>query len=68
VLPLTDVHWTAATMADVLADAGFADVTSRAPLLADAVELAEPAAVARFDWQQERSTPPFIILTGEKPT
>jgi ubiquinone/menaquinone biosynthesis C-methylase UbiE len=68
VLPLTDVHWTAATMAEVLRSTGFAEVTSRAPLLADAVALAEPAAVARYDWKQERSTPPFIILTGEKPT
>src|SRR5262249_10864037 len=67
-LPLTDVHWTAHTMAEVLRNAGFADVTSRAPVLADAVALAEPAAVARFDWKQERDTPPFILLTGEKPT
>jgi hypothetical protein len=64
---LVDVHWSEPVITEALASAGFVDVVREEPVLADAVDLADPARVGRVAWDQERTTPQFLILTGTTP-
>jgi ubiquinone/menaquinone biosynthesis C-methylase UbiE len=64
---LVDVHWSEPTVTEALAGAGFLDVRREEPVLADALGLADPERVRQVAWEQERTTPPFLILTGTKP-
>jgi SAM-dependent methyltransferase len=66
-IDLVDVHWSEAAIADALASAGFVDVLREEPVLADTVGLADPERVGRVAWDRERTTPPFLVLTGTKP-
>ena len=64
---LVDVHWSEPTVTEALTGAGFRDVRRDEPVLADALGVADPERVGRGAWDQERTTPPILILTGTKP-
>jgi ubiquinone/menaquinone biosynthesis C-methylase UbiE len=64
---LVDVHWSEPVLTEALEGAGFVEVAREEPVLSDAVELADPATAGSVAWDQERTRPPFLILSGVKP-
>lgn len=63
VLELVDHHWPAHTYREVLAGAGFRDITLHEPLLD------EGDLTSNLDgptWGSEATRPPFLIVVGEK--
>jgi len=63
VLELLDYHWPARTYRDVLAGAGFRDITLHEPVLGAHEGLSRPERPA---WGSETTQPPFLIAAGEK--
>jgi SAM-dependent methyltransferase len=63
---LRDYHWSEPAIRQVLADAGFREVTSRQPVLADAERVADAELLRHHRWDAERTHPPFLILAGTK--
>lgn len=66
-LELADFYWSAHTYRQVLSDAGFTDLRTEAPTLADAQDLADPADLAAWDYQAERTRPPLLLCHGRRP-
>lgn len=66
-LELADYFWSADTYRQVLAEAGFTDVRTEAPTLADAQGVADPADLGAWDYQAERTRPPLLLVHGRRP-
>lgn len=63
-LELSDYFWSARTYHEVLAEVGFTDLRTEAPLLADAHGLADPADLNAWDYDAERTQAPVILIHG----
>lgn len=66
-LELSDYFWSARTYQEILAEAGFTDLRTEAPLLADADGLADPADLAAWDYDAERRNAPLMLIHGCRP-
>ena len=68
VLELRDHHWPRRTYLDVLAECGFRDVTTTAPLLGDVTDPGGdvPGSPLDVDQPAEATHPPFLVTTGVK--
>jgi len=62
-LDLEDYFWSAGTYEKVLTEAGFIDLRTEAPLLADTYGLAEPDA---WNYEVERTRPPLLLIHGHR--
>jgi ubiquinone/menaquinone biosynthesis C-methylase UbiE len=63
---ITNTYWPREAFHEALASAGLVDVTELAPVLADAHGVADPELIASRGWTQERSIPPFLLLTATR--
>ncbi|UNZ21036.1 class I SAM-dependent methyltransferase [Streptomyces sp. 891-h] len=64
--PITDFFWPGEIYEELLRKAGFSSVDRRAPVLADAHGVADPALLASRPWKAEQSVPPFLLFTATK--
>jgi hypothetical protein len=62
-LDLEDYFWSAGTYEKVLTEAGFIDLRTEAPLLADTYGLADPDA---WNYEVERTRPPLLLIHGHR--
>lgn len=60
-------HWSVEDYTGALVEAGFEDVLIVAPLLADAIGLADEMDLARSSWEAERISAPYLTISGTKP-
>lgn len=61
---ITNTYWPLETLRAAFLDAGFGELRELAPVLADAVGVADRALVESRPWAREREHPPFLLLTG----
>jgi len=66
-LELSDYFWAAHTYQTILAEVGFTDLRTDAPVLADAEGLADPADLDASDYDIERRCAPFMLIHGCRP-
>ncbi len=66
-LELSDYFWSARTYHEVLAEVGFTDLRTEAPLLADAHGLVDSADLNAWDYDAERTQAPMILIHGCRP-
>lgn len=66
-LELPDYFWSAHTYQEILAEVGFTDIHTDAPVRADAEGLADPADLDARDYDIERSHAPFMLIHGHRP-
>lgn len=62
-LELIDYHWPSRTYREVLAGAGFRDITLHEPVSGEGERPSKPHGPA---WGNETTRPPFLIVVGEK--
>ncbi|MEV1053895.1 class I SAM-dependent methyltransferase [Streptomyces sp. NPDC049887] len=63
---IVDTYWPAESYHEMLSGVGFARVWQTVPLPADVRRRHGPEATAHERWVTERTTPPFLLVVGEK--
>ncbi|MEV3950589.1 class I SAM-dependent methyltransferase [Streptomyces halstedii] len=63
-LDVTDYYWDLPTYLRILEDVGFQDLAVVAPTLESAKEKADPDDLAAASWDTERTSPPYVVITG----